>query len=107
MVGYNLPMNMNVYKNNSSNQPTNIKDSISFSKINAKIKKRQMNPNLTGLQTSCNTNPNRGANAEKDKDRDGSQDATSNFNMRKNRDNSAGKENSYLTAQVYNSGGER
>lgn len=32
-------MNMNVYKQNSGNN-SNIKDSISFSKMNAKIKKR-------------------------------------------------------------------
>lgn len=51
-------MSMNVYKQNSG-QNSNIKDSISFSKMKAKIKKRQLN-NMGGLQTSCNTNPNRG-----------------------------------------------
>lgn len=40
-------MNMNVYKQNSGQQ-SNIKDSISFSKMNAKIKKRQLN-NMGGL----------------------------------------------------------
>ena len=41
-------MNINVYKQNSSNNQ-NIKDSISFSKINAKMKKRQLNTNISGL----------------------------------------------------------
>ena len=47
-----LGMNINVYKQGSAtnNTQSNIKDSLSFSKINAKIKKRQLNgANMTGL----------------------------------------------------------
>ena len=45
-----MGMNMNVYKSNNNNiNQQNIKESISFSKINAKIKKRTMN-NMGGLQ---------------------------------------------------------
>lgn len=43
-AGISNHMNINVYKQGSANQPhvnqSTIKDSISFSKINAKIKKR-------------------------------------------------------------------
>jgi TRAP-type uncharacterized transport system substrate-binding protein len=43
-------MNINVYKQNSSgNNTQNIKDSISFSKINQKMKKKQFNNNINGL----------------------------------------------------------
>jgi hypothetical protein len=47
-----LGMNINVYKQGSAtnNTQSTIKDSLSFSKINAKIKKRQLNgANMTGL----------------------------------------------------------
>lgn len=43
----NNNMNINVYKQNSSGN--NTKDSISFSKINSKLKKKQFNNNLNGL----------------------------------------------------------
>ena len=46
----NLGMNLNVYKQQSSNGNSNIKESISFSKINAKMKKKQQNNNMNGLQ---------------------------------------------------------
>ena len=42
-------MNINVYKQNSSGN-NNTKDSIPFSKINSKMKKKQFNNNLNGLQ---------------------------------------------------------
>lgn len=88
-------MNMNVYKSNNNNiNQQNIKESISFSKINAKIKKRTMN-NMGGLQQSCNTNPSRGATGsttqqeslgsqpifQKEKEREGSTDGTSQYNV--------------------------
>ena len=36
----NIGMNLNVYKGGSNSNNSNIKESISFSKINAKMKKR-------------------------------------------------------------------
>jgi hypothetical protein len=45
----NNNMNINVYKQNSSGN-NNTKDSIPFSKINSKMKKKQFNNNLNGLQ---------------------------------------------------------
>ena len=103
-------MNINVYKGGTSNNTQNIKDSISFSKINSKMKKKQFNNNLTGLQQSCNTNPSRG-NQPTEGDREGSVDASSTYKNRagtqgrngRERDGSEGKlyqENSYLTTQV-------
>lgn len=57
-------MNINVYKQNSSSNHSSstIKDSISFSKINAKMKKRQINGAQMALQKSVQSNPNRGQN---------------------------------------------
>ena len=46
------------------------------------MKKRQQNPNLTGLQTSCNTNPARGGvsgNQDREYDRESSVDGTQHY----------------------------
>ena len=54
-------INMQAFKNNN-----NSKDQHSaLSKINGKLKKRALGNNLTGLQSSCNTNPGREKQLEK------------------------------------------
>ena len=117
-ASYGNAYGQNAGKSNNSN----IKDSISFSKINAKIKKRQMHHNPNGLQKSVNANPSRGMTGhgdrrepgmisdihskERNNEREGSFDGHSQQNAymgsikpagyRGGREDSEAKENNYM-----------
>ena len=107
MSGYNH--HINVFKQNSQDKNSKGDSQMAFSKINSKLKKRQMGAgNVTGLQTSCNTNPGR---QDKGMERDGSVDATSAYNhtrgnphqQKQMRDNSQGyNEGAYMSSQHIN-----
>lgn len=94
-------MNINQFKNQS-------KDHVAaLSKINGKLKKKTIGNNLTGLQSSCNTNPGRekALNEKANYERELSVEPGTNYNagtkqnqMQRGRDNSEGghRESSYL-----------
>lgn len=71
-------INMQAFKNSQQT-----KDQVSaLTKINGKLKKRALGNNLTGLQSSCNTNPGREKQLEKSAaDREASVDPPNNYNM--------------------------